>query len=205
MKNNEIKPGVTPILIREDNLEYKTDLHKLEYWILKNHSSKIEKAFESLDIGPLTDEYLQDILFGNLSKTKEALTDQIQKEVTSRFLQGEANTKVQTLMGKLSDANEALNETVQRVGIWDLLEYLSVNERGKIRISEESKADLLETHRAYVNTPDGISRYKLHLKAVKAINEFKKAMSGHLGNADIFDCFDIGEDDNIIVVPFEYE
>lgn len=205
MENKATKPGVTPILIREDNLEYRTDIHKLEYWVLKNHASKIEKAFESLDIGPLTDEYLQDILFGNLSKTREVLTNQIEKEVTSRFLQGEVNTKVQALISKLSDAYEALNETVQRVGIWHLLEYLSVNERGKIRISEESKAELLETHRTYVNTPDGINRYKLHLKAVKAINEFKKAMDGHLGNADIFDCFDIGEDDNVIVVPFEYE
>lgn len=205
MKNNEIKPGVTPILIREDNLEYRTDIHKLEYWVLKNHASKIEKTFDGLNIGPLTDEYLQDILFGNLSKTKEVLTDQIQKEVTSRFLQGEVNTKEQALISKLSDAYEALNETVQRVGIWHLLEYLSVNERGKIRISEESKAELLEAHRTYVSTPDGISRYKLHLKAVKTINEFKKAMDGHLGNADIFDCFDIGEDDNVIVVPFEYE
>ena len=205
MKNDEIKSGVTPILIREDNLEYRTDLHKLEYWVLKNHASKIEKAFESLDMGLLTDEYLQDILLGNLSKTKEVLTDQIQKEVTSRFLQGDANVKVQTLISKLSDAYEALNETVQRVGIWSLLEYLSVNERGKIRISEESKSELLETHRVYVSTPDGINRYKLHLKAVKAMNEFKKAMSGHLGNADIFDCFDIGEDENVMVVPLEYE
>lgn len=199
------KDNITPVLIREDQLEYNTDLHRLNHWI-KPHFSKIEKAFAYLDIGPLSDEYLKDILFGSLSKTKEALRTQIQEEVTSRFLQGEANRKVQSLIGKLSETYEALDDTLQRiVGLSHLLRYLSVDERGKITISEKSKAELLETHRTYVSTPDGITRYKLHLKAVKAMNEFKNAMGSYLGNADIFNCFDIGEDDNVKVVPFDYE
>jgi len=205
MKNNETKVVVESILIREDILEYKTDLHKIDYWILKSHAPKIEKAFALLNIGLLTDEFLNDILFGNLSKTKETLTDQVQKEVSSRFLQSEANKNVQSLISKLSEAIEALNETAQRVGIWDLLEYLSVDENGKIRVSKDAKEELLESHRVYANTPEGIHRYKLHLRAVKAMNEFKKAMGPQLGIADIFDCFDIGEDDNVKVVPFDYE
>lgn len=205
MKNNETKVAVESILIREDILEYKTDLHKINYWILKSHAPKIEKAFDLLNIGLLTDEFLNDILFGNLYKTKETLADQVQEEVTSRFLQSEANKNVQSLITKLSEAIEALNETVQRVGIWGLLEYLSVDENGKIRVSKDAKEELLESHRVYVNTPEGIHRYKLHLRAIKAMNEFKKAMDPCLGIADIFDCFDIGEDDNVKIVPFDYE
>lgn len=199
------KDNITPVLIREDQLEYNTDLHRLNHWV-KPHFPKIEKAFACLDIGSLTDEYLKDILFGSLSKTKESLRTQIQKEVTSRFLQGEANRRMQSLLSKLSEACEALDDTLQCVvGLSPLLRYLSANERGKITISEESKAELLETHRTYLNTLDGITRYKLHLKAVKAMNEFKNAMGSYLGNADIFNCFDIGEDDNVKVVPFDYE
>lgn len=205
MKNNEMKTSVEPILIREDILEYKTDLHKINYWILKSHAPKIEKAFKCLNIGPLTNDFLHDILFDDLSKTKEILTSLVQKEVSTRFLKNEANKNVQSLIMVLSDVLDALNETIQRVGLLDMLEYLSVDENGKIQVSESSKLELLELHRTYVNTPEGIHRYKLHLKAVKAMNEFKKAMEPYMGIADIFDCFDIGEDDNVKVVPFDYE
>lgn len=194
------KSEVTPVIIREDRRGYETDLHKINYW-LKKHFPKIEKAFAGLDIGSLTNEYLHDIIYNNMAEIKKILTSQAKQDIPSKFLQKEAINRANMLVSKLQDAYEAFDETVQHVGLWSLLEHLSVNENGCISVSDEAKANLFEKHRSYVYTVEGIQRYKAHMKAVKAIQEFVDVMNGEISTSEALDCFDISQDDKIMPVP----
>lgn len=196
MKQNE----VTPVLIREDRIGYETDLHKINYW-LKKYFPKIEHTFSGLGIGLLTEEYLHDILYNNMTKIRQVLTDEAKQDMPSRFLQKEAINRANMCISKLQNVYETFDETVQHVGLWYLLEFLSINENGCIIISDESKAELLEKHRSYVYTAEGIQSYKAHMKAVKAIQEFVNAMNGKISTSEALDCFDINQDDKIMSVP----
>jgi hypothetical protein len=199
------KESTAPILINEDTLGYKTDLHKINYWVIQKYASKIEREFARLNIGSLTDEFLSGILSGDLSVIRIKIKEDISKSLDSQFLGKEIERNVDVSMVRLMDISADLSSTVLLTGINDLLEYLSVDTHGHIVISEESKAELLEAHRKYLHTEDGIMRYKSHIAAAKAINSFGKSMGGRLGNSDALDTFDMGEDGLVKPIPMDYE
>lgn len=196
------KETINPVLVYENSLEYRSDLHKIDYW-LRPYFPKIEKAFAGLGIGPLTDDYLRDILYNGLAKIKQTLAAEAREETPSRFLASEVTRKAHSLVAGLQDVCDKLDETVQRVGMYMLLEYLSVDDNAHIVVTDDAKAELLETHRRYVTTPKGIKRHQLHLAAVKALNEFKNSVD--TGNDDLLDLFGFGDDGEVIAVPMDYE
>lgn len=196
---------VERVLIEEDKLEYRNDLHKLEYWIIGQHGKKIEKAFERTGLGVLNDDHLSAILAGDLYTIRAAIRSEVEKILTPEYFGAEIARNVAGKTKQLEDATADLHDTVNRVAIHDLLEYLSVNEKGHIVVSDESKDALLEAHRQYLYTEEGIKRYDLHRKAVKAINAFKNAMGDELGSDDVLQAFDLDDDDNVIPVIYHYE
>lgn len=197
--------GIERVLIETDELEYKRDLHLLEYWVIGKHGKQIEKSFERAGLGALNDEYLRAILSGDLSPIRSAIRYEVEKVLTPGYFDVEIARNVAGKVKNLEDAAADLRDTVDGRGIHNLLEYLSVSERGYIFISDESKKALLEAHRRYLHTEKGIKRFNLHLKAVRALNAFKKEMGDELGCWDVLQAFDLDDNDEAIPVIFEYE
>lgn len=196
------KESTEPVLVYENGLEYNVDIHKIDIW-LRPYFPKIEKAFAGLGIGPLTDEYLADILYNDLAKIKRTLANEAREETPSRFLASEVARKAHSLVSVLQDVCGQLDETVVHVGLQSLLEYLSIDGNGCIVVTDDAKAELLETYRKYATTPKGIKGYQLHQAAAKAINEFKENVD--IGFEDVLELFRLEDDGTIIAVPMDYE
>jgi len=171
-----------PMIVYEDKINIKKELKCLDTIVLP-YCTKIQREFEKLGIGEISDNYLTDIFYNSCSG--------IEAEVNKDSIP----------IKRLRNTVDLLLDKCNITGVQHLLRYLSISQNGNIVFSEISKEELKDCYRQYVRTETGITRRQLHEKAVKALNEFKKAMD----NTDVIELFDIDEQDNIMPVPVRYE
>lgn len=200
MKKEEIKP----LLIEVDEIEYRTDLHKLEE-LIKAHGKKIEIAFEATGLGKLTNDYLQRILKKDLSGIRNAITDVISKVLDPKYLKSEIENNVDSKMKSLKHETMDLHAAIDLRGLYGLKEYISATSAGKITVSNNDKKRLKDSHSTYLTTEEGITRYNLHKEACKAINDFVDAMGDLLGYSDALQAFGLDDNERVIPVIFDYE
>ena len=192
--------GIKPILIFEDKIQINRDLHDLDKRILP-YCPAIQKAFERLGIGEISDNYLHDILNKSCSEIERELINKTKDEVQHQFTQPDAVNRAIVAVQKLRKAADILMEKCQYGGAQSLLHYLSISENGNIVFSAQSKEELKESYSQYVSTENGIKKRLLHEKAVKALQEFKNAINSN----DVLEFFDFDENDNVMPVPVTYE
>jgi len=192
--------GIKPILIFEDKIQINRDLHDLDKRILP-YCPAIQKAFERLGIGEISDNYLHDILNKSCSEIERELINKTKEEVQHQFTQPDAVNRAIVAVQKLRKAADILMEKCQYGGAQSLLHYLSISENGNIVFSAQSKEELKESYSQYVSTENGIKKRLLHEKAVKALQEFKNAINSN----DVLEFFDFDENDNVMPVPVTYE
>jgi len=191
---------VKPILIFEDKIQINRDLHDLDKRILP-YCPAIQKAFERLGIGEISDNYLHDILNKSCSEIERELINKTKDEVQHQFTQPDAVNRAIVAVQKLRKAANILMEKCQYGGAQSLLHYLSISENGNIVFSAQSKKELKESYSQYVSTENGIKKRLLHEKAVKALQEFKNAINSN----DVLEFFDFDENDDVMPVPVTYE
>jgi len=189
-----------PIIVYEDRVNIKKELKYLDAVILP-HCPEIQRKFESLCLGEISNNYLNDILYNSCTEIEKELIVKIKSEIDDQHLLDVALNRGGVAVQKLRKSASILLDECNNKGIQSLLCYLSISENGNIVFSAQSKEELKESYRQYVQTPIGISRRQLHERAVKALNEFKKSM----GNVDVLEYFDIDVNDNIMPVPVIYE
>lgn len=192
--------GIKPILIFEDKIQINRDLHDLDKRILP-YCPAIQKAFERLGIGEISDNYLHDILNKSCSEIERELINKTKEEVQHQFTQPDAVNRAIVAVQKLRKAADILMEKCQYGGAQSLLHYLSISENGNIVFSAQSKEELKESYSQYVSTENGIKKRLLHEKAVKALQEFKNAINSN----DVLEFFDFDENDDVMPVPVTYE
>ncbi len=198
MANKEL----TPILIDEDKSSIKKDLHCLDTLILP-HCPAIQKAFEGLEIAEISNEYLNDMLYGSCARIEREIAAKTSLGIGNEFSQEEVLRRARASVLMLRKAVDKLLEKCSNNGVSSLLRYLSISKNGNIVFSAKSKEEMKETYRRYVCTEKGIARRKSHENAVKAINQFRKEMGGTI---DVIELFDISiDDDSVIPVPVIYE
>ena len=192
--------GIKPILIFEDKIQINRDLHDLDKRILP-YCPAIQKAFERLGIGEISDNYLHDILNNSCREIERELINKTKEEVQHQFTQPDAVNRAIVAVQKLRKAADILMEKCQYGGAQSLLHYLSISENGNIVFSAQSKEELKESYSQYVSTENGIKKRLLHEKAVKALQEFKNAINSN----DVLEFFDFDENDDVMPVPVTYE
>ena len=192
--------GIKPILIFEDKIQINRDLHDLDKRILP-YCPAIQKAFERLGIGEISDNYLHDILNKSCREIERELINKTKEEVQHQFTQPDAVNRAIVAVQKLRKAADILMEKCQYGGAQSLLHYLSISENGNIVFSAQSKEELKESYSQYVSTENGIKKRLLHEKAVKALQEFKNAINSN----DVLEFFDFDENDDVMPVPVTYE
>ena len=198
MANKEL----APILVYEDKLSIKRDLNYLDTRILP-HCPAIQKAFESLELAEISNEYLNDMLFGSCTRIEIELEAKISLEIDNKFLREEALKRARASVLMLIKTVDKLLEKCVNKDVSILLHCLSISNNGNIVFSAESKEELKAAYREYICTEKGIARRKLHESAAKVLNQFRIEMGG---NIDVIELFDISlEDDSVIPVPCIYE
>jgi len=192
--------GIKPILIFEDKIQINRDLHDLDKRILP-YCPAIQKAFERLGIGEISDNYLHDILNKSCSEIERELINKTKEEVQHQFTQPDAVNRAIVAVNKLRKAADILREKCQHGGAQSLLHYLSISENKNIVFSAQAKEELKESYRQYVSTETGIKKRKLHEEAVKALQKFKNEINSN----DVLEFFDFDENDDVMPVPVTYE
>lgn len=193
---------VEKILIQEDLHEFMKNLNRLDEIVLPLCPG-ILKAFQSLNIAEISDDYLHDILYNSSRKIEDELLIKVSSEVPNQYLQDEALKKAIVAVEKLKKAADLL---IGKCGLYncnELLSYLSISANRNIVFTAKSKEELKETSRIYVTSKLGIKRRLLHEAAAKALNEFKDAMGD--SNLDPLQMYDLDMDNNLILVPVLYE
>lgn len=193
------------LLIDFAEVYYRNDLQKLEARIIKAHGKKIEKAFEATGLGKLSSDHLQGILNGDLKGIRNDIENVISKVLDPEYLSNEIANNVNSKMKSLEHETRDLHATIDRSGLQNLKEYISVTGTGKITVSNADKKRLKESHCTYLTTEEGIRLYELHKAACKSINDFVAEMGDKMGFSDALQAFGIGDNDKVIPVIFDYE
>jgi len=193
------------LLIDFAEVYYRNDLQKLEVRIIKAHGKKIEKAYEVTGLGKLNNDHLQRILKGDLTGIRKAISDVISKVLDPEYLSNEIANNVNSKMKSLEHETRDLHATIDRSGLQNLKEYISVTGTGKITVSNTDKKRLKESHCTYLTTEEGIRLYELHQAACKSINDFVAEMGDKMGFSDALQAFGIDDNDKVIPVIFDYE
>lgn len=201
MEKGEIKP----LLIDFDEVEFRRDLHKLEERIIKTHGKKIKIAFEATCLGKLTNDYLQEILKGDLTVIRKDIVNMISKVLDPEYLSNEIASNVNSKMNSLEHETKNLHAAIDLSGLYNLKEYISVNGAGELTVSNKDKKRLKDSHSTYITTEEGIRLYELHKEACKAINAFVDAMGDRLGLDDPLIAFGYDDNGNVIPKIYDYE
>ena len=98
-------------------------------------------------LGPISGAYLKDLLFDNMLAIRKEIMAQIEKETPSMYLRDEARRKAEEMLGQVSAALAELDKKLDSYVIYDLLKYISVDEKGNIVVTEKAIQALREANR----------------------------------------------------------
>lgn len=205
-KNSDSKDQREPILIYVDEFEVRRSLSKLQEIILPA-VRLVQREFERLRLDSISDAYLKDLLFNDMSTIRKEITAQIEKETPSMYLRDEARRKADEMLGRVSAALAELDKKLDAYLIYDLLEYISVDEKGNIVVTEKAIQALREANSIYVTTPKAKEMYEAHKAATKALNRFYQMIKGEITSniVDVASFFTIDEDDTVKPTVRDYE
>lgn len=205
-KNNDLEDQNKSVLVYVDEFEVRNSVHKLQGIILPAVKI-VQLEFERLQLGPISDHYLKDLLFNDMSAIRKEITEQIEKETPSMYLQDEARRKAEEMLARVSAALAELDKKLDAYVIYDLLEYISVDENGNIVVTEKAIQALREANSIYVTTPKAKEMYEAHKAATKALNRFYQMIKGEITSniVDVAGFFTIDEDDTIKPTVRDYE
>jgi len=197
------KKEITPVLIYVDEIEFNRHLHMIRNRLIPV-LNKVKSEFLKLGLGQLTNEYLEDILFGDFKLIKEKLTAQINSETPSRFLTGEAVSTANKLMERLSTALEEITSP----GIWNaefpvLKEFPSVDDAGNIVLTDGAIEDLRELHSTYCITERGLEMMEAHKRAASALNDLYQMGKANIDN--LGELFYVTGDGIVVPSIIEYD
>lgn len=177
-----------PVLIKFDEMEFDRHVHLINSRLLPV-LEKIKTEFLKLGIGPLTNEFLEDILFNEMMLIKEKL-------------QENKNMTVQ-----LKPISKLLNEFTE-VGNMELsiiMGFPTVDGSGNIVVTDEALSDLRDFHSTYVCTERGVELLELHRKAAAAVNEFYQKAKPNIQFHEIGKILDQDINGNIVPVQYAYD
>lgn len=205
-KSNDPKDQQEPILIHVDEFEVRKSLGKLQDIILPA-VRKVKQEFERLRLGPISGAYLKDLLFDNILAIRKEIMAQIEKETPSMYLRDEARRKAEEMLGQVSAALAELDKKLDSYVIYDLLKYISVDEKGNIVVTEKAIQALREANSIYVTTPKAKEMYEAHKAATRALNRFYQMIKGEITSniVDVAGFFTIDEDDTVKPTVRDYE
>lgn len=205
-KSNDPKDQQEPILIHVDEFEVRKSLGKLQDIILPA-VRKVKQEFERLRLGLISGTYLKDLLFDNMLAIRKEIMAQIEKETPSMYLRDEARRKAEEMLGQVSAALAELDKKLDSYVIYDLLKYISVDEKGNIVVTEKAIQALREANSIYVTTPKAKEMYEAHKAATRALNRFYQMIKGEITSniVDVAGFFTIDEDDTVKPTVRDYE
>lgn len=205
-KSNDPKDQQEPILIHVDEFEVRKSLGKLQDIILPA-VRKVKQEFERLRLGLISGTYLKDLLFDNMLAIRKEIMAQIEKETSSMYLRDEARRKAEEMLGQVSAALAELDKKLDSYVIYDLLKYISVDEKGNIVVTEKAIQALREANSIYVTTPKAKEMYEAHKAATRALNRFYQMIKGEITSniVDVAGFFTIDEDDTVKPTVRDYE
>ncbi len=205
-KSNDPKDQQESILIHVDEFEVRKSLGKLQDIILPA-VRKVKQEFERLRLGPISGAYLKDLLFDNMLAIRKEIMAQIEKETPSMYLRDEARRKAEEMLGQVSAALAELDKKLDNYVIYDLLKYISVDEKGNIVVTEKAIQALREANSIYVTTPKAKEMYEAHKAATRALNRFYQMIKDEITSniVDVAGFFTIDEDDTVKPTVRDYE
>jgi len=201
------KEIVEPILTDVDTIELNRHIHIIRIWLLPL-LEKVKIEFLKLGLGQLTNEYLEDILHNNTRLIREELGKQIKKETQSRFLENEALSQANILLGKLNTAiQEIYSPELSANEFPVLLDFISVDETGNVVLAEEGLERLRDMHSTFCITEGGLELLDAHKKAAEALNHFYQMGKANLSEdtRDLKDLFYFDPEGNLIPTFQDYD
>lgn len=200
-----MKKEITPVLLWVDQIQFDRHLHIIQKRLIPI-LNKIKAEFLKLEIGPLDNTYLHDILFGGFKLIMEKLTEQIKAETPSRFLKGEAVSTANKMIVKLWKACEELN-LASNAEFTFVLDYPSVDEAGNIVVTQEAIQSLKDINSKFCVTEKGQELLNAHRECVKALNCFYQMAKANMSEnpSDIGELFGFDDQGNIVASDQDYD
>jgi hypothetical protein len=146
----------------------------------------MKDEFRKLNIGPLSDEYLNDMLFHDCRLIK-------------------SQVKGNKLSGLLNACKELRYPLRFELDV--LLDFISVDENENIVLTDEAIKSLRDFHSIYAITNRGAELFRAHKAAATALNEFYQLAKENIGPTieDLTELFYINHEGKITPAPREYD
>ncbi len=173
------------ILIYVDEAEFDRHLHLIRGSLIPV-LNRIKEQFEMLNLGNITNEYLNDILFNECRLIK--------KQVTANKLNG--------LLLACEELEHPGNFEFELIK-----DFPSVDDEGNIILSPEAIEGIREMNSIYAMTNEGQELMKAHREAAEALNTFFRLVKQNINPTpeSISELFSVDRRGNIEPVPREYD
>lgn len=183
LKNIPLSPK--PVFVHLDKGEFERQLHLIEK-VLIPILNRMKDEFRKLDLGPLPDEFLNDMLFHDC-----------------RLIKSQA--KGNKLSGLLKACKELRFPIRLELDI--LLDFISLDENENIVLTDEFIQSLRDFHSIYAMTERGAELFRAHKAAAEAIDKFYQLAKENIGSTieDLAELFYIDHEGKITPAPREYD
>ena len=168
-----MKKEIEKILLRENKQTAQLNISRV-----KSLKSEIEKnvvpAFDSLNIGELTSELLNDALIGNCEEIKFLVKVQAKNDIESI-----KSPAIRTIL--LKGVDTVLFEftqvciKVQKLKCIEMLNFIFV-EKNEIQLLPEYESIIIEECKEYIENENELAIYNALLVTIKGINAFESAL-----------------------------
>ncbi|WP_319589652.1 hypothetical protein [uncultured Draconibacterium sp.] len=204
MEKNEIQ---NPILVYTNEVEVNRDLRHIQDMLIPA-LQQLKHEFEKLKLGLLTNEYLKDMLFDDFKLISIELKRRLSEENSSSVLKEKAYELVkQKLSNVYTKYKELKNNGVgNSIPLSHYFDYISVDEKGEIILTEEAINDIRDRNSVFASSPRAIELKKAHDEAAKALNVFYQMAKGNIGIIDLSNMFRLDKSDNLVATDqHDYE
>lgn len=178
-----------PVLIKFDQMEFERHLQLINTRLIPK-LNEIKTEFLKLGLGQLTNEYLEDILFGRMQLIFIKLNGKSHENRYSLF-------RISNLLNELEEPGN--------MEISIVIGFPSVDDSGNIVFTDEAIQELREFHSTFVCTEKGIELLELHRKAAEALNEFYQKAIPNIQSNEFSRLFDLDTAGNVIPIFREYD
>ncbi|MGC9354547.1 MAG: hypothetical protein ACP5D9_11955 [Mariniphaga sp.] len=182
LKEMELSP---PVFVHMEKSEFQRHLHLLKN-ILLPVLNRMKDEFRKLKIGPLSDEFLNDMLFHDCRLIK-------------------SQVKGNKLSGLLNACKELRYPLRFELDV--LLDFISLDENENIVLTDEAIQSLRDFHSIYAITEHGAELFRKHKVAATALNEFYQLAKENIGSTieDLTELFYFNNEGKILPTPREYD
>ena len=202
MENETVKANGGPLLVFVDEVEIGRTTNRIKKQLIPA-LHKVKGEFDRLNIGKLTDDYLIDMVSGEMNKVRLSVLSSLQ-EGRPAIMDYNAGDEAARIMSRLADAIDWLKDIVFCNSYLECyIDYVTVDQSGDIVMADDAITAIRKANSTFAVSPKAKELFAAHKAAADSLNRFMNMMKGSI--ADLDGLFETSADGTISPAYVDYD